>query len=105
MNQVYHTVFLGIFLIGILLLFFTYPCWVIDKGYGIFRGLGAAARLTIHNVGPVFLFILSIIGINFLGGLAFGVGLLVTVPWTMIAMAGLYKSLAGEGSAEAAQAS
>lgn len=82
-----------ILLVGTWLLFFTYPFWAIDKAYGIFRGLRAAARFTVSHWEEVFPFWLRTIGINFLGALAFGVGLLVTVPWTMIAMGGLYKSL------------
>lgn len=85
------------------ILFYTYPLWVIDKGYGIFEGLGAAARLSMNSIGKIVLFLLSALGINLLGAIPFGIGLLVTVPMTMIAFAGLYKGLIGEAAPQGGQ--
>jgi len=66
---------------------------IIDKGCEFDDGLSESERLVINHRERVGLFWFRAIGINLLGALALGVGLLVTVPWTMIAMAGLYKSL------------
>lgn len=92
-----------ILLVGAQILFYTYPLWIIDKSYGIFEGLGAAARLSMNNIGQIVVFLLSAMGINILGAIPCGIGLLVTVPMTVIATAGLYKGLIGEAAPQGKQ--
>lgn len=44
---------------------------------------------------PLFVFLLAAVGLNVVGALLVGVGLLVTVPVTMLAIAHAYKTLSG----------
>lgn len=121
-------------LIGGCVFFFTYPYCVIDKGYGVFEGLLAAARLTGRHIGRVLRFFLGVLFINTIGPfvliimlistlfgenslqnfqdlfddiginiinlwpIVWGMGLLVTMPWTMIVMGEFYRSLTNQGS-------
>lgn len=69
------------------------PLLVIDKSCDPVWALRESARLTAGVRGPLFKFGLLAAGINLLGALAFGVGLLVTVPTTLIAAAQILRQL------------
>lgn len=68
------------------------PYLIIDKGMGPIEALNAAGDITKGYWLELGLFVLCIAGINFLGMLAFGLGLLVTVPVTFLAHAWVYRS-------------
>lgn len=80
---------------GIIFTFFAwYTLWfVLDRGMSPFDALQASFRLVGNNLGPVFLLALALIGINIVGACLCGVGLLVTVPITLIATAYSFKVL------------
>lgn len=68
------------------------PYLIIDKGMEPVEALKAAGEITKGYWLELFLFVLCIVGINFLGVLAFGLGLLVTIPVTFLAHAWIYRS-------------
>ncbi len=86
-----------IFLIvpGIVLaiIFFMYQYVIVDQGLGPLEALRRSAALTRGVRWDLFLFGLLLFGINLLGALALGIGLFVTVPTTMVALAYVYRQL------------
>lgn len=92
-------VIVGLFLLvvpGIIaaIAFFAASYLVIDKGRTPIDALKESYAMTKNHWMTLFLFMLAIIGLNLLGLLALVVGLLVTVPVTMIAVAHMYRQLA-----------
>ncbi|MFD1826001.1 MULTISPECIES: hypothetical protein [Mumia] len=90
--------FVGIILCilpGIIFTFFAwYTLWfVLDQGLNPLDALQASFRLVGNNLGPVFLLALALIGINIVGACLCGIGLLVTIPVTLIATAYSFKFL------------
>ncbi|GAA1867886.1 hypothetical protein [Myceligenerans crystallogenes] len=73
---------------------FTYQ-GVIDKDQNAWAAFTASFRLVGRNLGPVLLLELALLGINVLGALLCGLGLLITIPVTLIALAFAYRRLAG----------
>lgn len=73
------------------------PYLIIDKGMQPMDALKAAGELTKGSWLDLFLFLFSIVGINFLGALLFGLGLLITVPVTFVAHARVYRSFMPAG--------
>jgi uncharacterized membrane protein len=69
------------------------PFLVIDKQLDPFAALRASKRLTSGHTRALFGFGLLLFGVNLLGALALGVGLLVTIPATAMAAAHAYRSL------------
>lgn len=67
---------------------------ILDQKVGPIDAVQRCWHLTKGNRGWLFLFGLASFGINVLGILALGVGLLVTVPFTWLAMADVYRQLA-----------
>jgi uncharacterized membrane protein len=86
----------GVFVL-ILLWFFGYL--IVERGSGAIDSLQEASELTKGNRGEVFLLGLACVGINILGAIPCGLGLIVTVPATYIASGYAYRSLAGEAIA------
>ncbi|WP_370618189.1 hypothetical protein [Mumia sp. Pv 4-285] len=80
---------------GIIFIFFAwYTLWfVMDQGQSPIDALQSSFRLVGNNLGPVFLLALALIGINILGAIPCGLGLLVTIPMTLIATGYSYKFL------------
>lgn len=66
---------------------------IIDKNRGPIEAMKESWRITKGNRWNLFLLVLAIIGINILGLLALVVGLLVSVPVSMIAIAHAYRTL------------
>lgn len=66
---------------------------VVDKEFGPIETLKESYRLTKGHLLQLFLFGLAFIGINLVGALLLFVGLLVTVPVTLIAAAHVYRKL------------
>jgi len=65
----------------------------IDKGTGIGASMEEASKLTSGRMGSILLFMLATIGINIVGGLLFGLGLVVTIPLTQLSVVVLYERL------------
>jgi uncharacterized membrane protein len=74
--------------------YFSYA--IVDKDLGIIASLKESARITSGSKWNLFLFGLLLVLINFIGAIALGVGLLVTIPLSMVASAFAYRKLAAE---------
>lgn len=73
-----------------------YQYFIVDKNSGIKESLRLSAQATQGVKWQLFLFVLSIILLNVLGALALMVGLLVTIPVTMVAIAYVYRKLSSQ---------
>ncbi|KAA1422678.1 hypothetical protein FE697_010875 [Mumia zhuanghuii] len=87
--------FLLCILPGIIFTFFAwYTLWfVLDQRQSPIDALQSSFKLVGNNLGPIFLLALALIGINILGAILCLVGLLVTVPLTLLATGYSYKFL------------
>jgi uncharacterized membrane protein len=68
---------------------------IVDTGRGPIAAFKESWRLTKGHKWQLFLLVLAIIGINILGLLALVVGLLVSVPVSMLAVVHAYRKLSG----------
>lgn len=86
-------------IVGIRLMFFG--ALIVDKGMNPVEALKKSFEMTKGKTWDLFLFTLSILGINILGLICIGVGLLVTLPMTSIATMDVYRKIqkSSEGSA------
>ncbi|MDP2837748.1 MAG: DUF975 family protein, partial [Candidatus Moranbacteria bacterium] len=71
--------------------FFSYL--IVDKDLGLLDALKKSGELTEGVRWHLFVFLLAIIGINILGVLALGIGLLVTLPLSAMAYVYAYREL------------
>ena len=78
-------------------LMFT-PYLVVDKGMHPIAALKESWRFTKGHKLQLFVLVLAIVGINILGLLALVVGLLVSVPVSMLAIAHAYRALSGNAA-------
>ena len=69
--------------------------FVIDKNLGPIEALKSSKRITKGHLGKLALFALAIAGLNLLGVVCLIVGLLVSMPVSMLAMARAYIVLSG----------
>lgn len=69
--------------------------FVVERGYGFWDAMEASRRIGFQGHFKVFLLIVVLWLINAAGALFFGVGLLVTIPYSMCAVAAGYSLLAG----------
>jgi uncharacterized membrane protein len=67
--------------------------FVIDKHLGVADALRASARITRGHRFEVFTLLVALAIINILGALVLGIGTIVTMPITMLAMAHAYRTL------------
>lgn len=72
---------------------------IVDKGRGPIEAVKETWKMTKGHKWELFLLVLAIIGINILGLLALVVGLLVSVPVSMLAVVHAYRKLSGAASA------
>lgn len=101
---VFVAVLLGLVLLvvpGIIVgLLFTFgTVLVVDRGLGPIEALKESIRLTRGNLWKLFLLALALLGLNILGVLALIIGLLVTVPVSMLASIHAYRTLAAQKDA------
>lgn len=75
------------------LMFMLYSYFIVDKRVGVMDSLKRSAEVTRGSRWRLLGFVIVIQLINMLGVMLLGVGLLVTVPVTMIAMAYVYRRL------------
>lgn len=69
--------------------------FVIDRNDSAVDGIRDSFRAISSQAGQVFLLALALIGINILGAIPFGLGLLITVPLTIIASTYAYRVVSG----------
>ncbi len=69
------------------------PYIVVDKKIAYLAAMKEAAKLTSGRWMSIFLFDLTLIGLNILGALALGIGLLITIPTSVLASSYLYRKL------------
>ena len=75
---------------------------VIDKGRGPVEAYKESWQMTKGHKWQLFLLVLAILGINILGLIALVVGLLATIPVSMLAMVHAYRKLSGVAPVQAA---
>lgn len=71
---------------------------VVDKGLGPIEALKESMRITKGHKWQLLLLVLAVAGLNILGALVFLVGLLVSVPVSMLAMVHVYRTLEHKAS-------
>lgn len=89
--------------VGLVLLVVPGVIWAIELGFAGFvavdkkldpiDALKASRALTAGRKKQLFVFGLLLLAVNFAGALAFGIGLMVTVPATFLAAASVYRKL------------
>ncbi|MCY0541645.1 hypothetical protein OVW21_26825, partial [Klebsiella pneumoniae] len=67
----------------------------IVEGEGIMESVRASSKLTRNHMGALVLFVLALVGLNILGFLVIVVGLLVTIPISVLAYSHVYLKLKG----------
>lgn len=70
-----------------------YPFAILDKQLGPVNALKEASKISEGNRWQIFLLFLACVGLNILGILALGFGLLISVPVTILAVALAYRQL------------
>ena len=73
--------------------FCFYDYFIVDKGLGPIEALKRSSAITKGVKWDLFLFFLILSGINLLGALCLLIGLFVTIPTTMVALAFVYRKL------------
>ncbi len=79
------------FIWGIQFQFFSY--FIVDQQAGPVEALKRSSQLTRGVKFELFIFNMMVLGINLLGMFTLGVGMLITVPVTMLATAYVYRKL------------
>jgi uncharacterized membrane protein len=74
------------------------PYLLVDRGMQPVEALREAGELAKGAWLDLFLLMLAIAGINFLGAIFFGIGLLVTIPVTILAHSWVYRSFVPSGN-------
>ncbi len=82
---------------GLIILFLSWWTlqFVIDRHDSAVEGFRSSFRAISSQAGPVFLLALALIGINILGAIPLGLGLLITVPLSTIASTYAYRVVSG----------
>ena len=70
-----------------------YQYFIVDEQHSAFKSLKSSYVLTDNQIDILLQFAILILGINFLGLLCFGIGLIITIPFSLLAMSKLYLSL------------
>lgn len=73
---------------------FTYHN-VVDKGMNAWEAFTSSFRLVGQNFGAVFLLELALLGINIVGAILCGLGLFITIPLSLVALAFAFRRLTG----------
>lgn len=73
-----------------------YPFFILDKKLGPIEALKKSAEATKGIRGSVLLLFLACAGIDLLGLMFFGVGILIAAPVTLIATAVVYRKITGQ---------
>lgn len=86
-------------ILALMFIFATYL--VVDTGRGPIEALKESMRITKGHKWGLFALMLALIGINILGMLALGVGLLISVPVSLLSIAHAYRTLSKASPAPA----
>lgn len=70
-----------------------YQYFIVDEQCGAFKSLKRSFKITDEKIDLLLQFVIIILGINFAGLLCFGIGLIITVPFSLLFMSQLYLSL------------
>ncbi|WP_168211581.1 hypothetical protein [Ruania zhangjianzhongii] len=70
---------------------FAYP-FIIDRNHSWIDGLKGSVQMVTQNLGSTLLLALALLGINIVGALLCGLGLLITVPMSVAASVFAYRS-------------
>jgi len=89
--------------IWLALMFIYCSLSIIDKGHGPIRGLAASKILTRGRRLRLFWFFCCAVGLNILGMIPLGLGLLLTAPITMIGVAWIYRVMEQRNAEELAR--
>lgn len=73
-----------------------FPFFILDKKLGPLEALAESGKVTKGITWHVFLLFLACFGLNILGLLLFGIGILISVPVTLFALAITYRILTGQ---------
>jgi len=73
---------------------FTYHN-VVDRGLNAWEAFTSSFRLVGQNFGAVFLLELALLGINIVGAILCGLGLFITIPLSVLALAFAFRRLTG----------
>jgi len=92
------TAFIGMILLVVpgvyfMLRFQFYRYFLVDKKMGIMESFRASSKITDGQKWQLFRFALAIFGVNLLGLIVLGVGLIVTIPLSSLATAYVYRKL------------
>ncbi len=74
-------------------IFLFYSFCIFDQNAGVIESFKKSADITKGARWDLFLFLLVTAGISILGAIPFGLGLLITMPLTLLAAARVYRSL------------
>lgn len=80
----------------VLATFLPFTYFIVDKNAGIIDSLKMAAEATKGNRVSVFLIFVSIMVLNIAGAIPFGLGLIITIPLTILITTMLYRHLIGD---------
>lgn len=75
------------------------PYLVVDRAAGVTEALKESWRITKGHKWQLFLFGLTLLGLNLLGAIALIIGLLVTVPISWLAVVHAYRTLSAQAQA------
>ena len=67
--------------------------FIVDKDFDVGKAIEESWKITNGHLIELFLFFLLFIGINLLGVIAFGIGLLVSMPVSTIAFTYMYRHI------------
>jgi uncharacterized membrane protein len=73
------------------------PLFVLDRNMGPIDALKASFEATKPHFVTVLLFIIAVSVLNMVGMMALGVGTIVTIPMSMMAMVHVYRTISGAG--------
>ena len=80
----------------VLALFQFGPYFILDRGMGVFAAARASAALASRHLGPVSLVALLAALLELIGGLFFGLPMLIALPFTALVTAHVYRQLNDE---------
>lgn len=73
--------------------FMFFPCFIVDDDSSSFHSLSQSRELTYGNITRIVTVLLLVIGFIVVGFLAFGVGIIVTYPFTNVILVVTYRKL------------
>jgi uncharacterized membrane protein len=81
----------------LVLVFFQFgPYFILDRGMGVMAAARASASLASRHLGPVAIVALMTAFLELIGGLFFGLPMLITLPFTALFTAHVYRQLNAE---------